>query len=68
MDDLSKDAEESQTVVPLVRQITEDGRSKLEIYRPTTNPIYIYTQVSKSFTFLYQPGTNRELETKRGHS
>lgn len=32
--------------VPFVRQITEDGKAKLEIYRPTTNPIYIYTQVS----------------------
>jgi facilitated trehalose transporter len=33
-------------VVPYVRQITEDGKAKLEVYRPTTNPIYIYTQVS----------------------
>lgn len=33
--------------VPFVRQITEDGKAKLEIYRPTTNPIYIYTQVSQ---------------------
>lgn len=32
--------------VPYVRQITEDGKAKLEVYRPTTNPIYIYTQVS----------------------
>lgn len=32
--------------VPFVRQITENGQAKLEIYRPTTNPIYIYTQVS----------------------
>lgn len=31
--------------VPFVRQITEDGKAKIEIYRPTTNPIYIYTQV-----------------------
>lgn len=31
--------------IPFVRQITEDGKAKLEIYRPTTNPIYIYTQV-----------------------
>lgn len=46
MADLSKDPEEPQALVPLVRQINEDGRSKLEIYRPTTNPIYIYTQVS----------------------
>lgn len=34
--------------VPYVRQITEDGKAKLEIYRPTTNPIYIYTQVSSN--------------------
>ena len=34
--------------VPFVRQITENGQAKLEIYRPTTNPIYIYTQVSDS--------------------
>lgn len=32
--------------VPFVRQITQDGKPKLEVYRPTTNPIYIYTQVS----------------------
>lgn len=31
--------------LPFVRQITEDGKPKLEIYRPTTNPIYIYTQI-----------------------
>ncbi|XP_017020081.1 facilitated trehalose transporter Tret1 isoform X1 [Drosophila kikkawai] len=31
--------------VPFVRQITEDGKPKLEVYRPTTNPIYIWTQV-----------------------
>lgn len=33
-------------IVPFVRQITEEGKPKLEVYRPTTNPIYIYTQVS----------------------
>ena len=46
--------------VPFVRQITEDGKAKLEIYRPTTNPIYIYTQVCQlkllkkclSYTFI----------------
>lgn len=32
--------------VPFVRQITQDGKPKLEVYRPTTNPIYYYTQVS----------------------
>jgi len=39
--------------IPFVRQITEDGKAKLEIYRPTTNPIYIYTQVSFSCLFAY---------------
>lgn len=38
--------------VPFVRQITEDGKPKLEIYRPTTNPIYIYTQASKKYEFM----------------
>lgn len=52
MDDLSKGDDEPQTVVPLVRQITEDGRKKLEIYRPTTNPIYYYTQVCLRCSFL----------------
>lgn len=39
--------------VPFVRQITEDGKAKLEIYRPTTNPIYIYTQVSPIRQYLF---------------
>lgn len=34
--------------VPFVRQITEDGKPKLEVYRPTTNPIYIWTQVGQT--------------------
>lgn len=38
--------ENLRSSVPFVRQITEDGKPKLEVYRPTTNPIYIYTQVS----------------------
>lgn len=37
---------EGRTPVPFVRQITQDGKPKLEVYRPTSNPIYIYTQVS----------------------
>ncbi|XP_065087392.1 facilitated trehalose transporter Tret1 isoform X2 [Ochlerotatus camptorhynchus] len=37
--------ENIRTAVPFVRQITEDGKPKLEVYRPTTNPIYIWTQV-----------------------
>lgn len=54
--------------IPFVRQITEDGKAKLEIYRPTTNPIYIYTQVCDSFSF---PGTRMRLAlitTLRKHS
>lgn len=38
--------------VPFVRQITQDGKPKLEVYRPTTNPIYYYTQVSNHLSFL----------------
>ncbi|CAD7078271.1 unnamed protein product [Hermetia illucens] len=46
MDDMGgKKNENLRNSVPYVRQITEDGKPKLEIYRPTTNPIYIYTQV-----------------------
>lgn len=47
MDDMSgKKGENLRQSVPFVRQITQDGKPKLEVYRPTTNPIYIYTQVS----------------------
>jgi len=46
MDDMRKKDENLRNAVPFVRQITEDGKPKLEVYRPTTNPIYIYTQVS----------------------
>lgn len=45
MDDLNKKGENIRNSRPFVRQITEDGKPMLEIYRPTTNPIYIYTQV-----------------------
>lgn len=41
-----KKNENLRNAVPFVRQITQDGKPKLEVYRPTTNPIYIYTQVS----------------------
>lgn len=41
-----KKTENLRNAVPFVRQITQDGKPKLEVYRPTTNPIYIYTQVS----------------------
>jgi hypothetical protein len=44
--ELTNKDENLRQSVPFVRQITEDGKAKLEIYRPTTNPIYIYTQVS----------------------
>lgn len=48
MDDLNgKKGDNLRNSVPFVRQITEDGKPMLEIYRPTTNPIYIYTQVSR---------------------
>lgn len=47
MDDLTGNKNENRTPVPFVRQITQDGKPKLEVYRPTSNPIYIYTQVSQ---------------------
>lgn len=51
MDEIgSKKGEHTREVRPFVRQITEDGKPKLEVYRPTTNPIYIWTQVG--FYFL----------------
>lgn len=43
--DMDSSKDDNRNSVPFVRQITEDGKAKLEIYRPTTNPIYIYTQV-----------------------
>lgn len=47
MDDgTGRKGENIRTAVPFVRQITQDGKPKLEVYRPTTNPIYIYTQVN----------------------
>lgn len=50
MDDTTgRKNENIRQAVPFVRQITQDGKPKLEVYRPTTNPIYIYTQVSISF-------------------
>lgn len=46
MDDMGgKQNENLRTAVPFIRQITQDGKPKLEVYRPTTNPIYINTQV-----------------------
>lgn len=53
MDEIgSKKGENIRQVVPFVRQITEDGKPKLEVYRPTTNPIYIWTQVG-FFIFFF---------------
>lgn len=51
MDDMStgKKSENIRQSVPFVRQITQDGKPKLEVYRTTTNPIYINTQVSWNF-------------------
>lgn len=47
MDDINgRKGENIRQAVPFVRQITQDGKPKLEVYRPTTNPIYYYTQVS----------------------
>lgn len=48
MDEMTtgKKNENLRQSVPFVRQITQDGKPKLEVYRPTTNPIYINTQVS----------------------
>lgn len=48
MDDMEggKKNENLRNSVPFVRQITQDGKPKLEVYRPTTNPVYIYTQVN----------------------
>lgn len=39
-------ATEEDRSLPYVRQISICGAPQLEVYRPTTNPIYIYTQVS----------------------
>lgn len=50
MDDMNTKHDNIRNAVPFVRQITEDGKPKLEVYRPTTNPIYIYTQVSKQLS------------------
>ncbi|KAI8127556.1 hypothetical protein FF38_12240 [Lucilia cuprina] len=51
MDEMgSKKGENLRSAVPFVRQITEDGKPKLEVYRPTTNPIYIWTQVLAAFS------------------
>lgn len=48
MDDMTgRKGENIRTAVPFVRQITQDGKPKLEVYRTTTNPIYYYTQVSR---------------------
>lgn len=47
MDDINgRKGDNIRQAVPFVRQITQDGKPKLEVYRPTTNPIYYYTQVS----------------------
>lgn len=56
--------------IPFVRQITEDGKAMLEIYRPTTNPIYIYTQVSQVCNMLrflnYFPQCDNEMSVRLG--
>ncbi|XP_061399774.1 facilitated trehalose transporter Tret1 isoform X1 [Musca vetustissima] len=51
MDEMGrKKGENLRQSVPFVRQITEDGKPKLEVYRPTTNPIFIWTQVLAAFS------------------
>lgn len=52
MDDMKKKNDNIRQAIPFIRQITQDGVPKLEVYRPTTNPIYIYTQVSFFFSFF----------------
>lgn len=54
MDDINgRKGDNIRQAVPFVRQITQDGKPKLEVYRPTTNPIYYYTQVSNVFVFVF---------------
>lgn len=76
MDDMAgRKGENIRQAVPFVRQITQDGKPKLEVYRPTTNPIYIYTQVSvdkkkknKPNESLYSKQTNtKKKNTKQQH-
>lgn len=53
MDEIGrKKSENIRQSVPFIRQITEDGKPKLEVYRPTTNPIYIWTQVRAMKNFV----------------
>lgn len=62
MDDgTGRKGENIRTAVPFVRQITQDGKPKLEVYRPTTNPIYIYTQVNRTIN-SYHEWCNRLAE------
>lgn len=42
-----KKDKDKDSSIPLVRQVKSDGIPKLEIYKPATNPIYIWSQVSK---------------------
>lgn len=53
MDDMKKKNDNIRQAIPFIRQITQDGVPKLEVYRPTTNPIYIYTQVSDNFYYFF---------------
>lgn len=69
MDDMGGKQNEKRSAVPFIRQITQDGKPKLEVYRPTTNPIYINTQVSDILTklvyrLLYQIGNSFPHETR----
>lgn len=66
MDDTTgRKNENIRQAVPFVRQITQDGKPKLEVYRPTTNPIYIYTQVSVFVFYLSNQNGNFVYELRR---
>lgn len=66
MDDMTgRKGENIRQAVPFVRQITQDGKPKLEVYRTTTNPIYYYTQVS----FIASQSITRAIvHTKQLHN
>lgn len=62
MDDMTgRKGENIRQAVPFVRQITQDGKPKLEVYRTTTNPIYYYTQVSFVCTTIQTKKTITQL-------
>lgn len=67
MDDMTgRKGENIRTAVPFVRQITQDGKPKLEVYRTTTNPIYYYTQVRIKKNQKKKPA--QIVSTNNGHT